>query len=85
MIGKPEDKDCKADFQPISEPLLVNFKDDQNLMEYKERGNQIIREGDVCLVVYGGQSVFIDDNLNQGKEEALGMCDIGLPSSKTPY
>ena len=76
LIGKPQEKE--GEITPIKPVKL----DQSKIAAYKEKGQKLIAEGEVCLVLYAGQSVLME---HCEKEEPLGMCDIGLPSCKTPY
>ena len=47
-----------------------------------ERGNELIRNGEVCLVLYAGASIMFEDKM---KEYSVGMCKMSLPSDKTVF
>lgn len=84
LLGKPDTSDKNAKLEKLSDCLfapLASAKSEQ-LVAWHESGVELIRQGEVALVVYAGECILFDDS---DKEYSIGMCDVQLPSNKTAY
>ena len=57
-------------------------QDNDKYAAYADCGKQLIKEGKVALVIYGGDRIQYDGS---DKQYSAGMADTGLPSKKTSY
>ena len=71
-----------AAFEGASVLALGARQDNDQLAAYANCGKQLIKEGKVALVVYGGDRIQYDGSDTQ---YSAGLADTGLPSKKTAY
>lgn len=84
LLGRPDISEKNAKLERVSDCLIapISSASPEELASWYQAGCQLIKDGEVALVVYAGECILFEDN---DKEYSLGMCDVQLPSKKTAF